>query len=82
MNDKEKAFMIGLEKLTRETGIEISGCGCWNCRAPFLSNLDDKELVPEAGYGFGVTGEILWIAPSDRYSWREFSTSIVKEEEK
>lgn len=42
-----KKFLVGLEKLTRETGIEIAGCGC--CDSPFLSVIQ-KDAAPEDGY--------------------------------
>ena len=75
--DKERAFLIGLEKLTRETGVKIGGCGC--CGSPFMDELEEKEKDTNAGYGLGYAGEVSWIAPSDEYNWENFSTSIVKD---
>lgn len=67
-------FLIGLEKLTRETGISIGGCGC--CASPFLI---DAEITSEkSGYGVSYAGEISWIDPSDDYDWEKFSKGIVK----
>jgi len=72
LSEKEKAFLVGLEKLTQETGIKISGCGC--CGSPFL---DEAKITSDnSGYGIGYAGEILWIDKSDKYDWDNFSKSI------
>lgn len=75
-NENERKFLIGLEKLTRETGIAISGCGC--CGSPFMSSVEKKELSENAGYGFGYGDSITWISPDDEYNWEEYSGSIIK----
>ena len=36
-SEKFEAFRVGLEKLTRETGVVIGGCGC--CGSPSLFDL-------------------------------------------
>lgn len=77
MNDKEKAFLIGLEKLTRETGITIGGCSC--CGSPFLRELKESESGEIAGYGFGYAEEVTWLSPSDEYGWEKFRASIIKQ---
>lgn len=77
MNDKEKAFLIGLEKLTRETGITIGGCGGGG--SPFLSELKESESEEIAGYGIGYAGEVTWLSPSDEYGWENFRASIIKQ---
>lgn len=77
MDDKEKAFLIGLEKLTRETGITIGGCGC--CSSPYLSELEESESEEGAGYGFGYAGMVKWLSPSHKYGWEEFRASIIKQ---
>jgi len=75
--DREKEFMTGLAKLTRETGITIGGCGC--CGSPSLNEGSDAELSdPEAGYGYGYAGEVRWISHVDDYDWKNFSDSIVR----
>ena len=73
-DEKERLFLIGLEKLTRDTGIEIGGCGC--CGSPYLeqAEITDKR----SGYGYGYASEVLWIDPSDDYDWENYSGSIVK----
>jgi hypothetical protein len=76
MNEREKTFLIGLEKLTRQTGITIAGCGC--CGSPFLNDLQEFESEESAGYGIGYAGEVTWISPSDEYSWKNYNKSIVK----
>jgi len=75
--DAEKAFLLGLEKLTRETGIQIGGCGC--CGSPFLMPVKDEELVPEAGYTHerGVEGKVAWYSPADTL-WDEYGKEVVK----
>ena len=79
ISDAEKSFLIGLEKLTRETGIIIGGCGC--CGSPFLGAAKEEELITSAGYGFGSSGQVEWIYPSDERYWNKFSDSIVKVKE-
>jgi hypothetical protein len=79
VNSQELAFLVGLEKLTRETGIMIGGCGC--CGSPSLDTATAEELCDEsAGYGFGYAGEVTWISRSDEYSWEKFAKSIAKPE--
>ena len=74
LNENERAFLIGLEKLTRETGIEIAGCGC--CGSPFLLEADITDT--RSGYGM-LDGQVEWIDPSDDYDWEKYSKFIVKE---
>lgn len=75
--EREKEFMIGLTKLTRETGIIISGCGC--CGSPVLDEADDAALNdPDAGYGYGYASEVTWISHFDDYHWKNFNNSIVR----
>ena len=71
----ERAFLIGLEKLSRETGIEIAGCGC--CGSPFLVPLKPESMSPEAGYG--DDDRVLWVSPDDEYVWLKCRHTIVKE---
>ena len=76
-SERKAEFLIGLAKLTRETGICISGCGC--CGSPALDAMDDDELPDErAGYGYGSAGEVLWISPSDSHVWERFADSIAR----
>jgi hypothetical protein len=44
MNEDQrlKAFLEGLTKLTQEHGIKIMGCGC--CGSPFLDYLGDDSI--------------------------------------
>ena len=74
LNEKERAFLIGLEKLTRETGIKIDGCGC--CSSPFLLEADITDT--RSGYGL-VFGQVAWFDPSSDYYWGKYSKFIVKE---
>lgn len=70
-------FMIGLTKLTRDTGIEIMGCGC--CGSPNLESINDNDLDNErAGYGY-INGRVAWISPNDQYDWENYADSIVIE---
>lgn len=43
MNKQEQAFIEGLTKLTRETGIVIAGCGC--CGSPFLGTEEEGYII-------------------------------------
>jgi len=71
--EAEKKFIIGLEKLTRETGIAIGGCGC--CGSPFLFKADITS--EESGYSNYV--EITWTDPTDKIFWNQYAKYIVKE---
>ena len=71
--ERKRTFILGLEKLTRENGIIIGGCGC--CGSPYLSNAEEGKLTEEAGY---KSDEIMWVSPSDDYDWKEYSHQIVK----
>lgn len=79
MTEKQKQFIIGLEKLTRETGIAIDACGC--CGSPFLS--EAKITSEKSGYSAkGDTdwvSEIEWKDPSFLTNWEKESANIVKE---
>ena len=74
--EKVEEFLIGLEKLTRKTGIEIAGCGC--CDSPYL--IDATISGDSSGYAYGVDGEdrLSWIDPSNRIDWEKYSRLIIK----
>lgn len=77
-DEKQRAFLIGLAKLTRETGVVIGGCGC--CGSPFLGILSEPEAIdPAAGYGYGYACEVVWISPGDTYAWEKYGGSIVRD---
>lgn len=78
LTDNEIKFMRGLEKLTRETGIAIGGCG--ECGSPWLTKLKETELDPRAGYGFRDLADIdyvSWIDPSES-DWEEYGDTVIK----
>lgn len=62
------AFMLGLEELTRRTGIAVGGCGC--CGSPYLV---DAEQHTEANsryiYDADDSNEVEW-AKADRVKQR------------
>lgn len=76
-NDKEArrlAFILELNELTRKHGVSVCGCGC--CGSPWLN--EDADVSDErAGYGETVSG-LRWIAPSDEYSWTQYSAGIIR----
>lgn len=78
LDKAEREFLIGLEKLTRDTGVRIAGCGC--CGSPFLDRVENQESRnnSEAGYGFGYAGELLWIDPEDTYIWKMCGNTVVR----
>jgi hypothetical protein len=47
-SDKVKRFLDGLTKLTRETGVVISGCGC--CGSPYLYEDTAAHLLQHREY--------------------------------
>lgn len=75
LTEAERRFILGLTKLTQETGIAIGGCGC--CSSPFLEAAEFTSS--ESGYGFGYTEQLAWIDPSNDYDWERFRQSIVKD---
>lgn len=77
MNDKEKQFIIGLEKLTRETGIAIGGCGC--CGSPYLYKVETITRN-ESGYSITEGDNVTWIDPADEVGWNLYKDKIVKED--
>lgn len=74
LTEDKKKFLVGLEKLTRETGIKIYGCGC--CGSPDI--IEVKITSDKSGYGIGYAGEISWIDPSDKDDWEDYSKTIIK----
>jgi len=76
MEDKEREFIIALEKLTRETGIAIGGCGC--CGSPRLDKINLAKESKLAGYGTDGSCDIMWISPNDSYDWDNYKNSIIK----
>jgi hypothetical protein len=77
ISEKEKEFLIGLEKISRETGVIVEGCGC--CGSPSLRTLDSSDMPPEAGYAFGNDlCEIAWLSPRDGTNWEYYRNNIVK----
>lgn len=76
---RRNQFMIGLAKLTRETGIAVAGCGC--CGSPRLDDLSANELSDaRAGYGYGQMEEVAWIGPHDACAWERHGASVVRAE--
>jgi len=76
MSPDEKAFLIGLSKLTRETGVKIGGCGC--CGSPFLGEAKDTSeqsgyvYEPEAGFD-----DVRWVDMFDS-DWDRHKDRIVR----
>lgn len=58
-SEKFKAFLDGLERLSRETGVIIGGCGC--CGSPGLCEMTAENSSAENGYLYldGVEGEFV-----------------------
>lgn len=75
-DERKVQFLLGLAKLTRETGIAVSGCGC--CGSPSLDAFDLSAEDARAGYGYGYAGEVRWISPNDKYDWEKYRESIAK----
>ena len=75
-DERKVEFLIGLTRLTRETGIAVTGCGC--CGSPDLMVLQPAELDERAGYGYGYTQQVAWISPSGAYDWNTYAHTIVR----
>ena len=76
MTPEEKTFIRGLEKLSRETGIIIAGCGC--CGSPFMDELEQTAKSENAGYAVIEYGQIMWIAENDKDDWRRYAAKIIE----
>ena len=65
MTRAEQEFLEGLARLTRETGVEIGGCGC--CQSPFLT---PHLSVAHDGFYEMDDGQVRWVAMSP-LAWAE-----------
>lgn len=66
-------FLIGLEKLSRETGVVIYS-------ADRVYTIEEAGSEPESGYSAELPDdEIGWVSPSDNYDWEKYSHLIVKD---
>jgi hypothetical protein len=64
LTDKEQEFLLGLEELTRRTGVAITACGC--CESPFLIDVSDAAN-PQAGYDYVDLGDLIsWHTEEER----------------
>ena len=78
MDNKLKQFLIGLDKLSRETGYVICGCGC--CSSPFLVKEKPENMTSEAGYcspDKDCMGDINWTGPKSTM-WDRDKKKIIK----
>ena len=72
---REQLFLLELAALTRKHGVSIGGCGC--CGSPWL---DAKADVSDQRAGYSMSsGELMWVAPSDKYDWEHYSSGIINE---
>ncbi|WP_026949135.1 hypothetical protein [Alloalcanivorax xenomutans] len=60
LTENERRFLAGLEKLTRDTGVAVDGCGC--CGSPYLTEIPAGQPI-EAGYAYGR--QLTWVSPED-----------------
>jgi len=91
LSEKEKQFIVGLEKLTRETGITINAESYDVCDLDLVGAAITSD---ESGYGFDNNG-LAWLDPSDKQKscdyengsgllterWSLFKDTIVKSKE-
>ena len=73
MKRSERDFLLGLAKLTRETGIKIHGCGC--CGSP---DMVEAEITSDES-GYADDCQVMWIDPSDEYDWNKLRSKIVRD---
>jgi hypothetical protein len=74
-----RRFIQGLEKLTRETGVYIVGCGC--CDSPSLWDAEPHQLHPEAGYSVKPNGGCVsweYFEPDMPHRWEDDQKRIVR----
>lgn len=68
LTEKRKQFLIGLERLTRETGVGIGGCG--DCGSPYLIDIENPSK--NSGYAFNPDGtrednpEVMFVDENDK----------------
>jgi len=78
--EKEKAFLMDLEDISRKHGIIIEGCGC--CGSPGLALMEHHG--PDCGYGTDGKREIVWLHPEffkedfPKTKWEKYKNTIVK----
>lgn len=75
---RQRAFILALEKLTREHSVIISGCGC--CGSPSVDvDMGDEFQTkhPEAGYTY--TSQLQWVIPSE-FDRPEHRPTLVRDE--
>jgi len=72
-----RKFLIGLEKLSRETGVTIGGCGC--CGSPYLATDMDDMSDMRAGYVGSSGSEVNWLSPTSA-GWEDEKDNVVKGE--
>jgi hypothetical protein len=72
LDQHEVQFILGLEKLTRETGVTLATCGVRR-----VENEESRD-DPRAGYSFGNNDEIRWIDPENEDDWIDYSHTIVR----
>lgn len=76
LTEAQRRFLVGLTRLTQETGVAIRGCGC--CGSPFL--IDAKRTSSESGYCCQRQDEdVTWVDPSDARDWERYRHLIVKD---
>jgi len=73
VTEQERQFLIGLEKLTRETGVCIYGCS--DCGSPWLGEPDISD--DRSGYAY-LDGFVQWVAPSNKWDWKRYGDTVVK----
>lgn len=76
ISTKHREFLIGLEKLTRKTGVKVRGCGC--CSSPYLFDLRTNEEELGAGYALDGDGEVIWVSESDTIAFNLYSKKVIK----
>lgn len=55
-SERIKLFMDGLSELSRQTGVEVTGCGC--CDSPYLVTLSDGDIVDQSKYHFKYEDDV------------------------
>lgn len=83
LTENERKFILGLEKLTRETGLAITADSYFGAtvrleEVKITSNKSGYCILPEPDCMDG-DGGLTWLDQSDNETWNNYNDTIVKE---
>ena len=76
MDEKTRQFVLGLTKLTRETGITVTATKYQLHFLPTFEVLNPAELDEQAGYA-NLNGRLRWVSKNSPW-WELYQHNIVR----